>query len=157
MILGGVLTGFFATAYLEKQNVSVSNSTNSMVKIFINSFTINYWYFFLLWLFGLMSFGFVLSYFTIFIKGFMVGVLMGVLTKNGAIYGVGSFVRYAFGDIIILIPSFIYLSYQSVMFSFKKDLYGNDKGKYLRILLLTTLAIVFYSILKAATKLLIEV
>jgi len=70
-IIIGFLIGIFSTNTLPKTVYEIDEEKKSYVQIFLNSFSLNYWYFFVLWFFGMIPFGFCLSYFITFFKSFM--------------------------------------------------------------------------------------
>ena len=67
-IIIGFLIGIFSTNTLPKTVYEIDEEKKSYVQIFLNSFSLNYWYFFVLWFFGMIPFGFCLSYFITFLR-----------------------------------------------------------------------------------------
>lgn len=146
-ILFGFLIGMLSTNKLAKEYYSVERLDKSYVQIFINAFTLNYWYFFLLWLLGLMAFGFILSYFIIFFKSFMTGVTFGICLKSTGVFGIVHFLKYGVLEIVIILPILLYVGYKSISLSFE----GKNKlmkgGNYFNVILIATILIVVYALL----------
>ena len=146
-IIIGFLIGIFSTNTLPK-TVFEHNS----------SFSLNYWYFFVLWFFGMIPFGFCLSYFITFFKSFMIGVTLGVCLKSSAMFGIMQFITYAILEGIIILPTLIYLANKSIKFSINGRRTFNDTGqKYFNVLVRVTIVIMIYALLTCLKMTFLEV
>ena len=147
-IILGFLIGVFSTNTLPKTIYEIDDTQKSYVQIFLNAFSLNYWYFFVLWFLGMLPFGFCLAYFITFFKSFMIGVTFGLCLKSSAMFGILHFVTFAILEMGFLIPLLIYLASKSVSFSIfgRKSLQQNGQN-YFNILVFITIAIVIYAIL----------
>lgn len=72
------------------------------IQIFINTFTMNYWYLFLMCLFQ-NTYSFI-NLFILFGKGITLGISFGTLVRNKAIFGLGVYLFNFLGQYLILIP-----------------------------------------------------
>ncbi len=146
-IFFGFLVGILATNKLEKEYYEVTRIDKSFVQIFINAFTLNYWYFFLLWVLGLTTLGFLISYFIIFFKSFMTGVTLGICLKSTGVFGIVHFLKYGFLELLLILPILFFVGYHSIALS----LAGKDKlhrgNGYFKIIVITTILLVIYAIL----------
>ena len=157
-IIIGFLIGIFSTNTLPKTIYEINEEKKSYVQIFLNSFSLNYWYFFVLWFFGMIPFGFCLSYFIIFFKSFMIGVTLGVCLKSSAIFGIMQFITYAILEGIIIIPTLIYLANKSIKFSINGRRTFSDTGqKYFNVLVKVTIIIAIYALLTCLKMTFLEV
>ncbi len=73
------------------------------IETFINTFTMNYWYLFLMIILndGLNIIG---NIFILFGKGITLGTSLGILLKNKALFGLGVYLFNFLGQFIILLP-----------------------------------------------------
>lgn len=142
----GIIVGALSTAKIKSVNYTIVKSEKSLLAIFFNAFAYNYWYFFLLWIFGFFLFGFIMIYIMVFLKGFSVGTICFMILKTNGLFGIGDFFEIVFPEILILIPFFIYLAYQSVSNTFNQKLiYQNSSDKYINKLIFITIGIAFYA------------
>lgn len=82
----------------------------------------------------------------VFIKGFSVGTICFILLKANGLFGIGDFFTIIFPEILILIPLYLYLAYQSVNNTFNQKLiYQNSSDKYINKLIFITIGIAFYA------------
>lgn len=147
MILSGMLIGIFSSIKLEKQNYQLTYSNKSYLQLFINSFTTNYWYFFIIWLTGLIPFGFVLTSLFAIIKSFLTGVIVCLSFKGNGIFGLLILIRYGFLEFLIILPLLYFVSYHIFLNTLIGRNYLNKKTSYFNILIIITLFIVLYSLL----------
>lgn len=154
----GMIIGVISTSTLKNLDYQIVNSSKSYVKIFLNAFSLNYWYFFVLWIFGMIPLGFCLSYFVTFFKSFMMGVTLAICLKSSALFGIVEFVGYIFLDGLILIPTLIYLATASINFSLiGKSNYQRNPNQYFGKLLKVTIIIIIYAILTSLKMTFLEV
>lgn len=146
-IIFGFLIGMLATNKLEKAIYDVERLDKSYLQIFINAFTLNYWYFFLLWILGLVVLGFIFSYFIIFFKSFMTGVTFGICLKSSGVFGIFHFLKYGLLEVLVILPLLCYVGYRSISFSLE----GKNKmvkgQSYFKVIFIATILIVIYSLL----------
>lgn len=145
-IIFGFLIGMLSTNKLSKEYYSVERLDKSYVQIFINAFTLNYWYFFLLWLLGLMPFGFIIAYFIVFFKSFMTGVTLGICLKSTGVFGIIHFFKYGVLEMIIILPILLYVGYKSIALSFEGKNKMTNGINYFNVILITTILIIIYAL-----------
>ena len=129
-LLIGLITGFKIQIDIEE----IIKEKNG-VEIFINTFTMNYWYLFLM---SILNSGtnVIINLFILFGKGITLGTSFGILLKNKALFGLGVYLFNFLGQFLFLIPlmfTIILLEFQSTQ---KK-------------LTVVTLILVFYSFIMA--------
>ena len=108
VIIFGFFIGIFSTNTLSKLEISIENNlTKSYFEIFLNAFTTNYWYLFIIWFLGMIPFSFIISLFITFFKSFITGVTLGVFLKNSAVVGIFKFLSFSILEILIIIPLII--------------------------------------------------
>lgn len=157
-IILGIIIGVISTSTLSNLNYQVVTSDKSYVQVFFNAFSLNYWYFFVLWIFGMVPLGFCISYFITFFKSFMIGITLGICLKSSALFGIIEFISYIFIDGLIIIPSLIYLSAASIKFSLlNKGDFQRNPNLYFSKLLKITFAIITYAILISIKMTFLEV
>ena len=141
------LVGIFFGIFLFRK---VNYELNLTEANFFKMFCANYWYLFLMWLFGFSAIGLVFNSFIIFFRGFLLGTLISVL------------VRLSFKDmaiilaleIIVFIPVFFMLSYFSLnvarrqLYNFFSPIPSKINNKlYVNIMILVTIAIAIYCVI----------
>ncbi|MDI9507707.1 MAG: stage II sporulation protein M [Bacillota bacterium] len=137
----GILFGVFLFRAPGEQNFGEAK--------FIPVFCANYWYVFLMWLFGFSVIGLFFNSLIIFFRGFLFGALLAVLIKT-------SFKDLAVLtalEIIVFIPAFFTLGYFSLA-SARKQFYNLfapftgtlDNKIYLNVMIVVTVVIVIYSL-----------
>ena len=95
--LVGVVSGF-------KVTVSDYNSVDkNAIQTFINTFTMNYWYLFIMCILNDGA-SVIVNLFIIFCKGITLGTSFGILLKNKALFGLGVYLTNFLGQFIILVP-----------------------------------------------------
>ena len=135
IILGlGLLIGLITGFKIQIDIVEIIKEKNG-VEIFINTFTMNYWYLFLM---SILNSGtnVIINLFILFGKGITLGTSFGILLKNKALFGLGVYLFNFLGQFLFLIPlmfTIILLEFQSTQ---KK-------------LTVVTLILVFYSFIMA--------
>ena len=148
VIILGFLVGILSTNRLEKEVYTITKSTRPFVEIFIHTFTLNYWYFFILWVCGVLPLGFIISYFIGFFKSFMIGVTIGICIKSSGLFGIIQYVKFGILEIVILLPILIYASYKSISLSLNgRDQLFQNKENYWNVLVKITLGIILFSLL----------
>ena len=97
-LLIGLITGF-------KINVDIENLIvdKNSIETFINTFTMNYWYLFLMCLLNNGT-GVIVNLFILFGKGITLGTSFGILLKNKALFGLGVYLFNFLVQFIILVP-----------------------------------------------------
>ncbi len=143
----GFLIGILATNNLDKENYAIERLDKPYVQIFINAFTLNYWYFFILWLLGLMALGFIFAYFIVFFKSFMTGITFGICLKSMGVFGVVQFAKYGLLELLIILPVLFFTSYKSISLSLEGKNRIGKSGNYFKVILITTIFIVIYALL----------
>ena len=96
-----------------KNNVNLLfEQDENKIELFLNTFTINYWYIFLFWIFSLNELTVFISYAILLLKCSVFGILFCMLVKANALFGVGLFFVKIFGQMffILSIMYFILLS-----------------------------------------------
>lgn len=142
----GILVGALSTAKIKTIDYQVIKSQKKALSIFFNAFAYNYWYLFLIWLFGFISVGFILTYFTIFLKGFSFGTIGFLLLKSQGIPSIGDFIKLTFSDVFILLPILLYLTYKSISKNLdQKSIFQDSLNGYLNNLIVVTIGIVIYA------------
>ena len=94
-IIVGFIIGVISTSQLRRENYQLSYQDIPYLQVFLNSFSLNYWYFFLLWLVGIIPLGFIIAYFIIYFKSFMEGVTFGIIVKSSGLFGVATFMVFS--------------------------------------------------------------
>ena len=97
-LLIGLITGF-------KINIDIDEIIKKKkgIEIFINTFTMNYWYLFLM---SILNNGtnVIINLFILFGKGITLGTSFGILLKNKALFGLGVYLFNFLGQFLILVP-----------------------------------------------------
>lgn len=132
----GFLMGILITLGIKQENIEfIFNDSQNKVKIFINTFTINYWYIFLFWLFSLNEMSVFVSYGILFLKCSTLGVLFSLLIKKEALYGFWIFVIKLLGQMIFILLIMYFVLLSKI----------NEKKK----IIISTILLLIYSILNA--------
>ncbi|MCK9537401.1 MAG: stage II sporulation protein M [Bacilli bacterium] len=141
------LVGIFFGIFLFRKNNYELNFAESN---FFKMFCANYWYLFLMWLFGFSAIGLFFNSFIIFFRGFLLGALITVLVRLNL---KETAIMLAL-EIIVFIPVFFTLSYFSLtaarrqLYNFFSPLPSKLNNKvYLNIMILVTIAIVIYCLI----------
>ena len=94
----GMITGF-------KINLNIKELIDDKqgIETFINTFTMNYWYLFLMAILNNGTNIFV-NLLIIFGKGMTLGISFGILLKNKALFGLGVYLINFLGQFIVLVP-----------------------------------------------------
>lgn len=158
VIIFGFFIGIFSTNTLSKLEISIENNlTKSYFEIFLNAFTTNYWYLFIIWFLGLIPFSFIISLFITFFKSFITGVTLGVFLKNSAVVGIFKFLSFSILEILIIIPLIIYLTTKSIAYSLNKfNPITLNNESYFNVLFKTTIFTIIYAILTCIRIALLE-
>lgn len=157
MIIGFIF-GIFSTNTIGKLELNVIKNNSSIVKTFINAFTLNYWYLFIIWFLAFIPLGFVIIYFITFFKSCLTGIIFGICLKASAIFGIYQFVGFSILEILILFPTLLYLSSKSINLNFegKRRMLSNGED-YFNVLIKVTILIIIYAILSCIKMTILEV
>lgn len=120
IILLGTLfiVGFAWGLNLSDFNASIldfkSNESNSLLLVFVNSFTMNFWFLFLMFIASLNKITYPVCFFILIIKGMILGVCLKVFMRSFSILGIGKFLIENLYTILIILPLmfFVILSNQ---------------------------------------------
>lgn len=151
-VILGILIGVLSTSNINKSDVVIELKNSNKVLVFINMFTLHYFYFFILWLLGFINFGFIFNLFITFFKSFIEGVSLGIIIKTYSLVGIGMFLKNKIFELILILPLLIFISYNSFNYSLGliKNKYSDKVNlEYLKKLFLMTFIIVIYSICKS--------
>ena len=158
IIIIGFIFGIFSTNTINKLDINVVKNNSNIIKIFINAFTINYWYLFIIWFLGFIPFGFIFSYFITFFKSCLCGITFGICLKASAIFGIAQFITFSILELFIIFPTLLYLSSKSINLNFegKRNLILNGE-QYFNTLIKVTVLIILYAILSCIKMTILEV
>ncbi len=110
IILIGLVIGVLMSIGINKDTIFIENTDVNKVKIFINTFTINYWYIFLIWLFSLNEITNVINYLIIILKTTNLGIMLTLLIKSEALMGSFIFLFNILSFVILMYPLMFYLT-----------------------------------------------
>lgn len=79
-----------------------------MLVSFLNYFTMNFWYLFLMWLFSLHAFTMVFTLMILMVKGMVLGVFFKVFVNSFSLIGMGKFLIENIFTFLIIIPLMYY-------------------------------------------------
>ena len=132
----GFILGILQTLGIKKEEIDfVLDLDKNKIKVFINTFTINYWYIFLLWLFSQLELGKFFAFIIIFLKCTLLGITLSLLIKSQALFGLGTYLFCMFGQFVIILPLMFYIVL--------------NNGKKEKKLIISTIVIMIYSILNS--------
>lgn len=138
----GLLFGLFL---MRGKTYQLTFSSTSFISVFCS----NYWYIFLLWLFGFSFVGLFFSSIIVFFRGFLFGTMVTILITNNT----NQLGLLTILEILIFVPTFITLSYYSLSLSWNQlVLMFQNHSKtmnlkyYSNLMIIVTILIVFYSI-----------
>ncbi len=144
----GIIIGVITTNNLKGIDYEIVKSDKSYLEIFLNSFSLNYWYLFIIWFFGLVPIGFIIDYFIVFFKGYILGITIGVALKSVSVIGIFMFLKFSFLEILIIIPTLIYLANKSIKNSFVgRRILEKSNENYFNVLVKVTIIIIIFAIL----------
>lgn len=112
---------------------------------FIKVFTANYWYLFLMWIFGFSILGLFFNTMIIFFRGFLFGACLSLLFFSSFKYLVFLTVL----EFLLFIPVFFTLAYFSLTFSrySSTSSFNLNRRYYLGVFLIVTIIIIIYSVI----------
>ncbi len=112
---------------------------------FIKVFTANYWYLFLMWIFGFSILGLFFNTMIIFFRGFLFGACLSLLFFSSFKYLVFLTVL----EFLLFIPVFFTLAYFSLTFSrySSTSSFHFNRRYYLGVFLIVTIIIIIYSVI----------
>lgn len=157
VIITGFVIGILSTNKIDEILIQITYEKKSYVKVFLNAFSFNFWYLFIIWFLGMIPIGFIFTYIIVFIKSNFIGIIFGICLKSSAIFGIKEFILYSIFELIIIIPTLIYLSYQSTNNCFRVLTKSSYNNNYFNILIKTIIIIIIYSILTCLKMTFLEV
>ena len=129
---------------------NASYSTSSENKNFFSIFFSNYWYIFLIWLFGFSIIGYLISSMIVFVRGFIFGILIRILIVNNfSIFMVIFVLELLLALPVLIVIAYVSLNYSKDNFKILFNNYSNSVNinKYINLMLIATIIIVVYSLL----------
>lgn len=129
----------FGIILIGREQITVKPGAN-----FISVFASNYWYLFLMWLFGFSVIGLIFNSLIIFFRGFLFGAILSIMFPTSLKH----LVFLLLLEIILFLPAFFILSYVSLTYS--RHFWGEkcvNPKIYLNIFLIITIIIIIYSII----------
>lgn len=130
-------------------NPGTYNLNNPDKNYFVIFFS-NYWYIFLIWIFGFTFLGFLVDTIIVFFRAFVFGILVRMLITNDF----SSFLIMFLLELFIFFPVLIFISYVSLMMSKEnlKIIFNNytntiNINKYINLMLIVTVIIAIYSLI----------
>jgi len=152
-LLAIYICGFIFGVFFKDKPIAVElENTNKTFSTFLNIFCMHYWYFFVIWLMGLCTIGFLINILINFFRSFVFAVVISTVIK----VSFRVFILLIISEIIIFLPIFIYLLYLSTflsisnflnVFSKKRILVPFNTKNYLNIMLFITCMLIIYSII----------
>ena len=147
------IVGFLFGIFSNSRSIEL-NPTKSIqpVKAFLNVFCMHYWYFFVIWLMGLCTIGFLINVLINFFRGYIFACFISSIINLNFI----SFLLFMIVEIAIFLPTFIYLLYLSMYLSLgsffnaftkRRVFIPIDIKKYQNAMAFITLIIAIYSII----------
>lgn len=140
------LVGFVFGVITNPGSYKYENSDKNFFIIFFS----NYWYLFLIWIFGLSFLGYIVTTLIIFFRAFIFGVLVKVLVINNF----HNFIILFILELLIFLPTLIVLSFISlrkVKDSLKVIIFSHSETinfeSYLNLMLIVTGVIAIYSLI----------
>jgi len=136
----------FGIILAKPSNLNINFSNKNYFVIFFS----NYWYLFLIWIFGFS----IISYFTtsliVFFRAFIFGILLRVLFLSNF----NKFMLMVFIELVFAFPLLIFTSYISISLSkinfqsiFHKNLETINYNRYINLMFLITIIVVIYSLI----------
>lgn len=104
LFLFGFLCGLFLLRFKPISTVIDIKNNTSYFSVFVNSFTMNFWYLFLMWLCNLNINTLLFSVFILILKGVVMGVYLRIFFLTFSMVGIGKFLIENFSEFIIIIP-----------------------------------------------------
>lgn len=138
--LSGIVCSFI---FITPDAIKINQSNVNLWGI-IQTFCLNFWYILIIWFFGLSIFGYLFNTFIVFFRGFIYGNLIVHLIRIN--FGYLSLISLV--ELLIFLPTFLYLSYQSIMLSYSKGSSNRfNLENYYKLLYIVTIVIFIYSII----------
>lgn len=141
------LTGIIFGLFLFRKGAYEPNLGESS---FFRTFCANYWYIFLMWLFGYSLAGLIFNSVIIFFRGFLFGFLLAVLIR----ISLKKLITILAVELIVFIPGFFLLGYFSLLSSRGQfyNMFSRIPAKinnkfYINIMLIVTAIIIIYSLI----------
>lgn len=144
IIISIYICGIVSSFLIVTPEIVTISEKNVNIWGIIQTFTLNYWYILLMWIFGLSIAGVIFNIFIVFFRGFLYGNLIVFIIKINTSY----LLVISLIEIIIFVPMFIILAYRSIMLSLNKHRLGRlELENYNKLLIFMTITIFIYSIL----------
>jgi len=138
------LFGIFSSIILVRPGkINFSNDGLTFFGV-IQTFCLNYWYIFIMWIMGLSMIGFIFNLFITYFRGFIYGTLVVYLIRINFSY----FILITLLDLVVFIPMFFIMSYYSVLLSY--NIYRRNQyqiASYEKLLIISIVVIFVYSLL----------
>ena len=157
IVLIGFITGFIFSnilSYSDHQAISevlkkyflgIKNNLDiNYLGNFLNTFSINYLYMILIWVFGISIIGIILNPFILYFKSFIIGFSCGIIISVYSYLGILGSILYIFPHLLINLIIYILLSFYGMKLSIllfkslflkKQFNFPDFMKKYLKILL----------------------
>lgn len=136
----------FGIIFVKTNDYVFNNQTKNYMKIFLS----NYWYLFVIWLFGFSFLGYIVTSSIVFFRALVFGILVKLLIVSNF----GLFIILLLLEILIFFPTLIFLAYISLSLSkenFKIYIGGFSNtfnlSKYINLMLVITVICALYSLL----------
>lgn len=143
LYLIGLLFGVFM---IKSQSINLENQNKNFYLILFS----NYWYIFLIWIFGFSILGFITTTIIVFTRA----LIFGIMIRGLIIISFKSFLILLILEIIFIFPIIIIISYYSLKMSIenlKLTVTGyssnNYLNKYLNLMLIATVIMIIYSLI----------
>lgn len=136
----------FGIIFVKTNDYVFNNQAKNYMKIFLS----NYWYLFVIWLFGFSFLGYIVTSSIVFFRALVFGILVKLLIVSNF----GLFIILLLLEILIFFPTLIFLAYVSLSLSkenFKIYIGGFSNtfnlSKYINLMLVITVICALYSLL----------
>ncbi len=136
----------FGIIFVKTNDYVFNNQAKNYMKIFLS----NYWYLFVIWLFGFSFLGYIVTSSIVFFRALVFGILVKLLIVSNF----GLFIILLLLEILIFFPTLIFLAYISLSLSkenFKIYIGGFSNtfnlSKYINLMLVITVICALYSLL----------
>lgn len=136
----------FGIIFVKTNDYVFNNQAKNYMKIFLS----NYWYLFVIWLFGFSFLGYIVTSSIVFFRALVFGILIKLLIVSNF----GLFIILLLLEILIFFPTLIFLAYISLSLSkenFKIYIGGFSNtfnlSKYINLMLVITVICALYSLL----------
>lgn len=145
-----LITIYFVGVILGVVLVNPKNLTiNFEKKNYFSIFFSNYWYIFLIWIFGFSIISYITTTFILFFRAFIFGILIRTLISNFHQFILMIFIELVFALPILIFVSYISLSISKAQFGIITNKYSTpiNYKKYINLMLIITALVVIYSLI----------